>query len=308
MIHSYPKVYNLGHMAIEDLLCGEVVVQEKIDGSQFSFMRTEDGLDLARSHHKPIDPHANEEKMFQHACETVRQKAGVLRPGWVYRAEYLQKPKHNTLAYDRTPKDYVILFDVDTGGERYLTQDELRTEAARIGLEVVPCLFDGHGRELTMTHLDAALSTISILGGQTIEGVAIKAYGRFGKDAKTLMGKHVSERFKEMNKTNWKAENPTQADVITTIGQSLRTEARWDKAVQHLRERGELLNDPKDIGPLLKEVEQDTLEECGPEIQSRLIKWAMPQIVRQVRAGLPEWYKRKLAAQQFEPRTEETTR
>lgn len=29
---SYPKVWNLGHKAIADLLRGEVVVQEKVDG------------------------------------------------------------------------------------------------------------------------------------------------------------------------------------------------------------------------------------------------------------------------------------
>lgn len=34
---SYPKVYNLGHSAIKDLFHDEVVIQEKLDGSQFSF-------------------------------------------------------------------------------------------------------------------------------------------------------------------------------------------------------------------------------------------------------------------------------
>lgn len=36
--HSYPAVFNLGHKAIESLLTsGPVIVEEKIDGSQFSF-------------------------------------------------------------------------------------------------------------------------------------------------------------------------------------------------------------------------------------------------------------------------------
>ena len=37
MISSYPKVYNLGHRAIVGLTEESVVVQEKVDGSQFSF-------------------------------------------------------------------------------------------------------------------------------------------------------------------------------------------------------------------------------------------------------------------------------
>lgn len=37
--HSYPKVYALGHRALAELLLDEVLVEEKIDGSQFSFGR-----------------------------------------------------------------------------------------------------------------------------------------------------------------------------------------------------------------------------------------------------------------------------
>jgi hypothetical protein len=35
--HSYPKLYAMGHRAIADLLLDDVIVQEKVDGSQFSF-------------------------------------------------------------------------------------------------------------------------------------------------------------------------------------------------------------------------------------------------------------------------------
>jgi len=33
---SYPSIYNLGHRYLGDLLDGPVVVEEKVDGSQFS--------------------------------------------------------------------------------------------------------------------------------------------------------------------------------------------------------------------------------------------------------------------------------
>jgi len=33
----YCQIYNLGHRAIADLLRGPVIIEEKIDGSQFSF-------------------------------------------------------------------------------------------------------------------------------------------------------------------------------------------------------------------------------------------------------------------------------
>jgi len=36
-LNSYPKVYNLGHAAIVHLFDEPVTVEEKVDGSQFSF-------------------------------------------------------------------------------------------------------------------------------------------------------------------------------------------------------------------------------------------------------------------------------
>lgn len=36
-LNSYPKVYALGHPALAGLFDGPVIVQEKVDGSQFSF-------------------------------------------------------------------------------------------------------------------------------------------------------------------------------------------------------------------------------------------------------------------------------
>ncbi len=36
-INSYPSVYQLGHKAIQNIFDGKVVIEEKIDGSQFSF-------------------------------------------------------------------------------------------------------------------------------------------------------------------------------------------------------------------------------------------------------------------------------
>ena len=35
--HSYPQIYALGHRYITELLLDPVLVEEKIDGSQFSF-------------------------------------------------------------------------------------------------------------------------------------------------------------------------------------------------------------------------------------------------------------------------------
>ena len=134
--HSYPSVFALGHKAIEELLLDPVLVEEKVDGSQFSFGRF-DGELRVRSKGKEMIPDAPE-KMFQLAVDFVRTLD--LREGWTYRGEYLSKPKHNALNYDRVPNGNVILFDINTEEEGYLSYENKKSEASRIGIEISPFL------------------------------------------------------------------------------------------------------------------------------------------------------------------------
>jgi len=295
-ISSYPSIYAIGHKALADLFDGPVVVEEKIDGSQFSFGVTDGGDILVRSKGKDMVPDAPE-SMFVRAVETVRDLAGTLTPGWVYRGEYLQKPKHNSLAYSRTPERHIILFDVTTGLESWMTPEEKAAEARRIGLECVPVLHVGIIE--TAAQLVTLMREESVLGGVTPEGLVVKNYAKFGPDKKTLMGKYVTEAFKEVHAKEWKASNPGRQDVLESLIARYRTEARFAKAVQHLREAGALEGTPRDIGALLKEVQRDVEKECADEIRDALYRWAWPQISRAITGGLPQWYKESLLADQF---------
>ena len=145
------------------------------------------------------------------------------------------------------------------------------------------------------------LDRTSVLGGQKIEGVVIKNYLRFGMDKKILIGKYVSEAFKEVHQASWKASNPGKSDVMDQLITTLRTPARWAKAVQHLRDAGKLEDSPKDIGLLIKETQDDIEKECLDLIRDKLVEWALPKIKRGCVGGLPEWYKEELVKQQFEP-------
>lgn len=295
-IPSYPSIYNIGHKAAADLFDGPVVVEEKIDGSQFSFGVTTDGELVARSKGKDLVLDAPEQ-MFARAVETVRALAPLLTPGWYYRGEYLQKPKHNTIAYSRTPAQHVILFDVTTGTESWLSPSEKRDEAARLGLECVPVLHEG-----TIVIADELLALMreeSVLGGATPEGLVVKNYARFGPDKKTLMGKYVTEAFKETHAHEWKKTNPGRGDILQDLIATYRTNGRFTKAVQHLREAGRLEGSPRDIGALMKEVQRDIEKECADEIKDALFRWAWPQINRAVTGGLPQWYKDRLLSEQF---------
>lgn len=298
--HSYPSTFAIGHRALKELLLDPVVVEEKVDGSQFSFgiFKDETSGEWAlkcRSKGVQLDV-THPDKMFTKAVETAANLD--LTPGWTYRAEYLMKPKHNVLAYDRAPVKHLIVFDINTGHEEYLGYEEKAAECKRLGLEVVPLLF--HGIVSDASQFRAFLEADSVLGGQKIEGVVVKNYNRFGLDKKVLIGKHVSEAFKEIHAGEWRKANPTRMDVVDELIATLRTPARWNKAVQHLREAGKIEDSPKDIGLLIRETQSDIEKECSADIAERLVAWALPQIRRGVVAGLPEWYKSQLINKQFE--------
>jgi hypothetical protein len=296
--HSYPSIFALGHRALSELLLDQVLVEEKVDGSQFSFGIFEENGELvfrARSKGAQLNVIAPE-KMFVNGVEVA--KSLPLRTGWTYRAEYLLKPKHNALAYDRIPAKHLMVFDINTGHEEYMPYDQKADECARLGLEIVPKVFEG--RIDNIEQFRSMIDRTSALGGQKVEGVVVKNYFRFGQDKKVLLGKFVSESFKEVHAAEWKAANPTRTDIVERLIDTLRTPARWHKAVQHLREKGQIDDSPRDIGPLMKEAQQDVEKECMDLIAQKLVEWALPNIRRGVVRGLPEWYRDELVKRQFE--------
>ena len=304
-LHSYPKVYNMGHRVIRDLFDGPVVIQEKMDGSQFSF-GVVDGELRMRSRRREIHGVEEADKLFRMACEIAQAlfDTGLLDEGWTYRGEAITTPRHNTLEYERIPKGGFILFDIDTGLEDYLGPDELAGVAEALGVEVVPTLYAGE--VLAWDELEKFLERSSCLGDK-IEGIVVKNQNRFAEDGKMLMGKLVTAEFREAHTGQWKKTNPTRTEVIASIIHDLRTEARWEKAIQHLRDDGTLGDALQDIGKLVQEVQQDILQECGGQIAERLFTHFWNQIRRGVVSGFPEFYKRKLADAQFPDSDEEAS-
>lgn len=299
--HSYPKIYNIGHAAVAELFSDPVIVEEKVDGSQFSFGRfvDESGAEILKCRSRGAQLNVDApDSMFQRGVQVAKDLLSELTVGWTYRGEYLAKPKHNTLAYDRAPEKHVIIFDINTGEEAYMPYADKKAEAARLGLETVPIVFEGIVEDVQMFR--SFLEADSVLGGQKIEGVVAKNYSRFAPDGKVLMGKFVSEAFKEVHAGDWKERNPKQGDIIQILIEKFRTPARWAKSVQHLREAGSIEDSPRDIGKLIPEVSRDLKEECGDEIAQILMSWAWPQVSRGVIAGCPEWYKDELLKLQFE--------
>lgn len=292
-LNSYGSIYTLGHIAVADILNGDVEITEKVDGSQISFGRI-DGELLVRSKNQQLFVGANN-GMFNLAMEKIQAVEDKLVPGWIYRGEFFLKPKHNTLNYERVPKNNIMIYDIEKG---YGTSDFLRwrdrnKEALRLGFEAVRVFFVGP--EATLDWIRSYLDNESALGQVKVEGVVVKNYSQFTEDKKVAKAKYVSADFQEKHVKEWKVTNPTRKDVVQELIETYAVPARWQKAVQHLRDDGKLEGSPRDIGNLIKETQEDLKKEEADAIKEVLFKHFYPQISRGCVSGLPAWYKDQIA-------------
>lgn len=148
---------------------------------------------------------------------------------------------------------------------------------------------------------EALMDTVSVLGGVKIEGIVIKNYQRSLIINQSCIqsitcAKLVSEEFKEVHRGRWKGEE-TKGGKLEQFYNQFRTPARWAKAVQHLRERGELTETPKDIGALFKEVSIDIETEEKEFIMEQLYLMHRKDLLKHATHGMPEWYKKEIASQ-----------
>ncbi|KKK55340.1 hypothetical protein LCGC14_3075530, partial [marine sediment metagenome] len=287
-LSDYSKIHQLYHREVHRMQGHQVVVQEKIDGSQISFGK-KDGELFVRSKNQMInldDP----EKMFANAVGVLKSKDPP--EGYVFRGEYLKIPKHNVLKYDRIPQDHIIIYDIEDGdGSNYYLDPSLVEDiAADYGFEVVPTFAETDFCDVNQSFIDICLENISILGGPLVEGIVIKCYDLFDSRDKTLMCKYVRPEFREMISGK---QGKNRRDIIEEIGERLAIPARFDKAFHQADEQGLITGEPKDIGPMMKILNTD-FEEHVDEIKNLLYANFRKDIMKVASRGFPKFYKAKL--------------
>lgn len=276
------KIYRLGadrsHARLHETVAGPVRVDEKIDGSQITF-GVFDGRLLIRSKGRDM---SNDEPtgMFGAGLTAIRAVSDRLRPGATYHGEYLQRPKHNVLAYERVPKNHVVLFDVVVDGG--FMHPSLLAEFCEEAGAFEPVQY----RYMHLSEVTPAVFQTSQLGGVP-EGVVIKHNG--------VAAKLVSVQFHEVkeDRTTRTRPNP-KADLAVTLANKYCPPARYLKAVQRLKEAGEWNGDLRDIGSLRREISQDIHLECAEEIKQYLYELVRKDVLKQSLGPLTEWYKQYL--------------
>lgn len=296
---AFPKIFTIGQPETQGLFDGPVEITEKLDGSQFVFGKRNGELKL-RSKGAIIQVGAPP-KLFQPAHDYVLSIADRVPDNFCFWGETLSTPRHNILAYERVPLNNITLFGAQdlVKGTHYATFG-LAGFAKDLGVDVVPTLFAGNLLDW-LEAISRFMETESYLGGQRVEGLVVKNYTkgfyRGNIMFPILCGKIVSEAFKEKHKKEWVGEKTGNGRYQVFLSQ-FASAPRWHKAIQRMKEAETLTQSPKDIGPLIKSIQTDVLEEEREDIKESLYKIFHDDVARASIRGFPKFYKDLLLQQQ----------
>lgn len=298
-IPSMPKVWALGSAPLftteehRSFLDGDVMVQEKVDGSQISFGLVKGQLRV-RSKNQDIT-RQTDGSMFAPAVRHLHDVASWLIPNAIYRGECLAKRKHNVLTYDRMPDGHVALFEVTPNVPMELTATErdvlIRQEAEALGLSATPLLHHG---PVTNELRDELMGLESFLGGCRLEGIVLKRYDMRTRLGQPVFQKIVAAEFKEQHKQTW-GGGPSRGDFLQAMGEEFRTPARFRKSVQRMKEAGLWTGTASDIGWLMKDLSIDFEAEHAEQLGQRMWTEFRKQVMASANRGFADWYKGELA-------------
>lgn len=288
---GYSDVENIWNPLAKQLLGQTVMVQEKLDGSQFAFT-----FDSARSKRMDIVGGAVPD-LFAPAIKWLDLNKHSLPPNLIFHAEAVARPRHNTLTYERAPQAGFVVFDIEKVDGGWLNENECRTKCDDLGILYVQ-VFNSALHLTSWGQLEEFLDRKSMLGGG-IEGVVAKPLDRSIVDPlskRPLMAKVVRPEFREKNNKAQKEYKRTQSldCTLEELVESYKAGPRFEKSLQRLRDEGKICGELKDLAVLIPEVREDILKEEELAFKELLWAAAKKQIGRRVAAWLPEWYKARL--------------
>ena len=278
---KFPKIYRLGHKDVKDILDGPVEVTEKIDGSQISFGIIEKKL-VVRSKNTEINP-ADVPNQFINSYQSIQRifSEGRLEDGYFYYGEAVRGLRHNVITYARIPKGYIALYSVRKPDGTFEPDFKvIENTANSFGIDPVPLK---HLGTISVQELEDILKQDSFYGPR-MEGLVIKSSRK-----KFEMAKLVRDDYKEVSRHVIKNSLPLE-QRITELFLQYKTNARWDKAIQHYLDAGNSPDDKLVIPSLIKEVTQDILTEEGETIKNDLFAFFRKQFIRTVTEGLADYY------------------
>jgi hypothetical protein len=259
-------------------------ITEKIDGSQISWRKKNGELSIYSKNYQIYPSLKPVQKTFKPAVTYLLSICDKIAVGYIYYGETLATPRHNVIRYSRIPNNNLVLWAVnDLPLNKWLNQFELKHEAKSLSIEY-----------LIPLNTEEDPVNESCLGG-VIEGVVYSYLINNSRDI--IKFKKVNEAFYEIRQQSKENKNLLRGAQTDTWGEfknRFKTEARWNKAIQHLRDQGVLENKESDIGLLCKETMCDILLEEEKTIQDFFNKTFRKELLKHAITGLADYYKNYL--------------
>ena len=247
-----------------------IVVQEKIDGANFSIRYDKDSNDIkAFSRKKPLDFKDNLRGAWNWSqtldIELVKT---VLGDNLILFAEWLVK---HTVPYPDEKYQNAYFYDIyDTNSKQYLTQDIVEEKVKALGLNYVPVFYKGE-----FTSWDELNTFVgkTEMGGEYGEGIVVKNQTKLNNPNTRLpfYTKIVCEQFCETkghkDSKVVDLEKVAERERLQLITETIVTEARVVKLLHKMVDEGIIPEDwdEHDMGTIAKNISKEVYYDCLKE-------------------------------------------
>lgn len=157
---------------VSELLSGNVVVEEKVDGANIGFSTTEDGelrVQNRGTYLEAGESHPQFRPLWSWLPARAPALVGALWPNLMLFGEWCFAV--HSVAYDRLP-DWFVGFDVyDREVGAFWDVGRRNELLSSVGLHAVPRLAEGH---FTVAELEKLLTNGSRVGGEAMEGIVVR--------------------------------------------------------------------------------------------------------------------------------------
>ncbi len=262
---KYQSITRYGKSNNEISARGNIVIWEKIDGANASFMRDGDTI-RTFSRNQELTGEDGLGGFRKWVLENIN--ARKLEVGLLYFGEWTNRHK---IDYGLNEKKF-YLFDVyETNLERYLPLNDIKAEANIIGLELAPIFYEGE--YISEEHLQSFVGKSMLAPDGVGEGIVVKNYGYVDKHGNQHFTKIVSKHFQEISGVKVK-EMKSKSDVVSQFIETTVTPARIEKMLFKLVDEGKLGEDfaIEDMGTILKLLGNSVFEDVMKEEQDVLMK------------------------------------
>lgn len=288
-IKKYTDIVRYGKSNTIDVIKkGDIIsITEKIDGANASFTKDLDN---------PIGVSCYSRRLALTKDNTLRGFYGWvnehivpikenLNPNYRYIGEWLVSHK---IQYQEDKYYKFYMFSIwDEEKEQYLSDEIVRSEAKRLGLDTVEYFY--YGKFISYEHMSSFIGKSSITKEPDAgEGIVVKNVNYFDKHGKQVFVKLVSEKFAEVQKQKL-PKNPNINQKEVAIIKSILTKPRIDKLLHKLVDEELITRDDfaiESMGKLLKLLGNRVLEDMLKEeietlknIEEQLLKRKIGKIL-----------------------------